>query len=128
MPTQYGAIARALQRLVVELQIDHETFSVSAGPDGLAITGAAPSAHVRLSTASQTIASLIDGTLDLVDAVLAESMALFGSVDQLLSFNDALAAYLHGVVRSAGQDEILRDFKSLAQSRAKKDRAETWQT
>jgi len=122
VPSQYSAIAAALQDYVVELRIDHETFSVGTQTGVLAVGGPAPSAHVRLATASPTISSLIDGTLDLIDAVLGERIGLFGSVSQLLSFNDALAAYLHGAVRSSGQDEILRDFRSLAEARVKGQR------
>lgn len=114
---QYHAIAAALGAYVVQLQIDQEIFSVSANRGEPCIGPAAPSAPVRLVTASPAITALIDGELDLTDAVLAERIQVYGSVSQLSSFNDALSAYLHGVVRSAGQEEILHDFKLLARAR-----------
>src|SRR3954462_3038569 len=62
VPSQYAAIVTALQHDVVQLQVDHETFSIHAQPDGLALAGAESSAAVRLITKSCTITALIDGT------------------------------------------------------------------
>lgn len=121
VPSQYAAIVTALQHDVVQLQVDHETFSIHAQPHGLALAGAEPSAAVRLTTKSCTITALIDGTLDLIDAVLGENIALFGSVNDLLSFNEALSAYLHGAVRSSGQEAILREFRLLAERRKERE-------
>jgi len=75
----------------------------------------------RLSVSDDVANANRDGTLDLIDAVLGENIALFGSVNDLLSFNEALSAYLHGAVRSSGQEAILREFRLLAERRKERE-------
>ncbi len=122
VPEQYRSVCDAMGDLAVQLQIDHERFTLQARAGQVLMGRAFEAAAVRLRVASSTIVSLIDGQLELLVSILDDAIALYGSVAQLTRFDDALMAYLHGAVRSPRQSEILREFRMVSERRSAGER------
>lgn len=70
-----------------------------------------PSHDLSLTTERSAILALIDG-LSLADAVFSGRVRLVGPPDEVIRFDAALTAYLHGVVRSPSQPGLLRRYRA----------------
>jgi hypothetical protein len=118
VPEQHRALCTALAGLEVQLRLDHEDFSVRGAGGNIVLSAEAPVTVVELATTSRTVVSLVDGKLDLLDAVLDEAVTLAGSIDNLLRFDDVLLAYLHGIVRCPASGNLMAEFRTLSEQRS----------
>jgi hypothetical protein len=97
----------ALGPLVVALVVDDEAFSLSGGR-ALAVTdGDTDTAGVRITTSRSTILDVLDGRLDLRDAVDTGAIGVLGSLDDVLRVHDTLHAYVHAAIRAPSQSGLL---------------------
>lgn len=109
-PNAWKRLTHVLDGRALCLEVDAEAIPV-AFAKGAVHWQAAPTYDLYLTTNRAAILALIDG-LSLADAVLTDRLTLTGSPDAVIRFDDALNAYLHGVVRSPSQPGLLRSYRS----------------
>jgi hypothetical protein len=99
LPWAHRAVSDRLGGRAVLLEVDGETVWVGSAPGRLELRLRPEPASVVLTTSRAAIGSLIRGDDTLLDAVLCSKVELAGTVDDLVAFDAALMAYLHGAVR-----------------------------
>jgi len=100
LPRAYRAVADRLGRRSVAIRVDDEFVFVSAAGGRVHVSlvlAREPSVH--LHTSRGEIRALVDGRRSLLDAMLEGRLELRGTVSDLIAFDGALMAYLHGAVR-----------------------------
>lgn len=101
IPPGYRRCADMLGPLVVEVDVEGEVFALRGG-NALTVTdgGARDGASVRITTSRTAILAVLDAESSLADAVLADRVRVWGTVDDVLRAHDALIAYVHAAVRA----------------------------
>jgi hypothetical protein len=111
MPVAHARMVRAIGPRTAELTIDEERVlvrfgNIDAKPD------------VRVVCSAETILALADGDQTLEEAIASDRLTIFGGVDDLIAFHDALQFFLHGAVRSPTFPRRLERFRADAHRRA----------
>lgn len=113
VPESYRRIAQTLDSLPMCVVVDGEVSVVhfAHGRHVLAVGG---SVAGELRTSSPAIVALIDGEIELLDALMSERLYLRGPVDVVVRFERALQAYLAGAVRAPTFPSLLNGYRSVA--------------
>jgi hypothetical protein len=99
LPPAYRAVSAALDGRAVLLDVDRESVWVGSVPPRLELRARALPACICLTTSRAGIRALIRGEETLVDAIIGGRVELAGTIEDLIAFDGALMAYLHGAVR-----------------------------
>lgn len=98
-PFVYARIGEMLRDRAVNVRVDGEALGIRFPKGRFALGPPVEYPFIELDSSRRTILDVVDGRLTLEDAVWEERIRLFGSLDALLLFLDALVAYLQGAVR-----------------------------
>ena len=112
VPDSYRLVLEALGPLVVEVDVDGELFSLRGGR-GLEVSdGPAGVAGARIATSRAAILDLLDARFGLDEAVLAGTVSVYGSLDDVLRAHDTLLAYVHAAVRASSHPDLLAELRT----------------
>lgn len=111
-PSVAATLAKTLGARRVSLVVDGDAVRVAAAHGRLSVLAGAGGAEVRVVTGRHTILALADGRQGLVDAILSDTLALYGAADDLIVFHDALVVYLSGAVRAPSFGGLLRRYRA----------------
>lgn len=114
VPDSYRLLVAALGPMVVELDVDGETFSLSGGPRLRVTEGAAQPAGARIATSRVTILDLLDAKVGLGQAVENGRVRVRGPLDEVQRAHDSLLAYVHAAVRAPSQPTLLSELRAGA--------------
>lgn len=114
VPDSYRLLVAQLGPMVVELDVDGETFSLRGGTRLQVSEGAAQPAGARIATSRATILDLLDARVGLGEAVETGSVRVRGSLDDVQRAHDSLLAYVHAAVRASSQPALLSELRSGA--------------
>jgi len=120
VPLAWARLRAALGGRDVLFVVDAEPVLLRADARGLGLLRGAAVAEtlatrrpdVAVRTTRAAILRMVDGETTLARAVLAGAFDLVGRLDDLLAFDGALRAYLHGAVRSPAQPSLLRAWRA----------------
>jgi hypothetical protein len=107
VPASYRLTLDALGPLVVALDVDGETFSLSGGRTLVVTDGVTDTARVRIVTSRSTILDVLDAKVGLQEAVEAGTIGVHGSLDDVLRVHDTLHTYVHAAVRAPTQAALV---------------------
>jgi hypothetical protein len=107
VPDSYRLILDRLGPLQVALDVDGERFTLTGGRRLEVSDGDAGTAGARITSSRSAILDVLDATIGLVDAVEAGTVAVRGSLDEVLRAHDTLLAYVHAAVRAPSQPGLL---------------------
>ena len=107
VPDSYHLTLAALGPLVVALDVDGERFSLSGGRELSVTDGETGTAHIQITTTRAAILDVLDANTGLQEAVEAGTVAVRGSLDDVLRVHDTLRAYVHAAVRAPAQAGLL---------------------
>ncbi|GAB1815318.1 SCP-2 sterol transfer family protein [Mycobacterium sp. MUNTM1] len=114
VPDSYRWLVAQLGPMVVELDVDGETFSLRGGTRLQVSDGAARPAGARIATSRATIVDLLDARVGLGEAVETGRVRVHGSLDDVQRAHDSLLAYVHAAVRASSQPALLSELRSGA--------------
>jgi hypothetical protein len=109
-PTAYTAIISQLGEMSVRIEVDGERAGVHCVGRRLLIGPAGHLPRATAKTARRALLRLLAGKCTLADAILADEIELCGSVDDLITFYEALLKYFRGAVGSPGFPKLLNAF------------------
>jgi hypothetical protein len=114
LPSGYAAMAEALGRRDVDVDVDGERLAICGNARHLAIADAAinPTAYARAS--NDALRAILNGSHSLESAVLAELIELRGPLDDLVAFYEALKAYFNAAVRCPSFAGLLAEYLAAA--------------
>lgn len=112
VPDSYRLVLHELGPLVVELDVDGETFTLRGGHRLDVADGAAETAGTRITTSRNAILDVLDAKVGLGHAVEAGSVAVRGSLDNVQRAHDTLLAYVHAAVRAPSQPALLAALRA----------------
>ena len=110
-PEVHRALTRSLGRLRARLVSDGAACVVWLEFDAWRMDPGDCDADIEVAFDRQIILDLIDGRLTLEDAILGEQLLIFGSVDKVEAFSDALLIYIEGLIRMPGTPALLRGYR-----------------
>jgi len=110
-PRAYSMLLRAIPGSV-SIQVDQEILLVRVESGRLMLQSGRYWAPVSLQTSREAILSLIDGRLRLLAAVKGGQLSLYGKAPDLIGFDVAFRAYVHGAVRSSAFPELLARYRN----------------
>ncbi|MGW4095898.1 SCP-2 sterol transfer family protein [Mycobacterium sp. NPDC004974] len=113
-PAGYRLLLQQLGPLVVELDVDGETFALSGGHELQVTDGGADAPGVRIRTSRSAILDVLDATVGLGDAVDTDKLCVRGTLDDVLRAHDTLLAYVHAAVRAPAHPALLRALRAGA--------------
>lgn len=114
VPESHRLTLEALGPLVVALDVDGEHFSLTGGRHLVVADGELASARVRITTSRAIIVDILDARVGLQDAVQASTVAVRGSLDDVLRVHDTLRAYVHAAVRAPSQVGLLDALRAAS--------------
>jgi hypothetical protein len=107
VPDSYRLLLEALGPLVVEVDVDGELFALRGGSRLDVSDGPASVAGARVAVSRAAILDLLDARVSLDEAVEAGTVAVQGSLDDILRAHDTMLAYVHAAVRAPSQSALL---------------------
>src|SRR5690348_10473451 len=110
----YGRMERELRGRSLLLCVDGASRILKAGESGLVLGRAPSDAAVVLRTTRDVLVDLLEGRRTLVDSAMDEAFEVRGAPDDVLASFDALAAFLHGAVRSPSMPRLLESYTAGA--------------
>jgi len=113
VPDSYVLVLQALGPLVVQINVDSEVFSLRGGRRLEVADGAAGMAGAEITTSRAAILDLLDAKVGLDEAVQSGSVAVRGSIDDILRTHDTLHAYVHAAVRAPSQPALLAALRAV---------------
>lgn len=114
VPDSYRLLVKELGPMVVELDVDGETFSLRGGVRLRVSDGASQPAGARIATSRGTILDLLDARVGLGEAVETGRVRVQGPLDDVQRAHDSLLAYVHAAVRASSQPVLLSELRSGA--------------
>lgn len=114
VPDSYRLLVAALGPMVVELDVDGETFSLRGGARLRVSDGAGQPAGARIATSRGAILDLLDARLGLGEAVEIGTVRVRGPLDDVQRAHLALLAYVHAAVRASSQPALLTELRAGA--------------
>jgi hypothetical protein len=114
--TAYQLLCTQLASRSVLLVIDSETVALAFDHSGAYLVSELHSPMVQLHASRRTLLDVIDARLTLYEAVLADSIMLEGSIDDLAVFHDGLVTYIQGAIRCPSFPALLDQFRYASTS------------
>jgi len=112
VPESYGVVLQEIGPLVVELDVDGELFSLRGGHQLEVTDGPAETPGAHVTTSRGAILDVLDARVGLKDAVEAGTVAVQGSLDDIIRAHETLLAYVHAAVRAPSQPGLLAALRS----------------
>jgi hypothetical protein len=104
-------MAETLGSVVIRAEVDGESFEIVARRDEVgARAPRTPAPDVLARTSRATIRAVLGGAKSLDEAILDDSVELFGAPDQLVQLEDLLALFVNAAVRSPSMTELWERF------------------
>lgn len=110
-PQAYFLMCRALAGRTVLLSIDGEEIPLAFEPRTARVAPKLPQADVRVRTTREAILDVLDDRLSLEGAVESGRLELWGAIEDLERFHDALLVYVGGAVRCPSFPALLDRFR-----------------
>lgn len=114
VPAGYRLLLDRIGPLVVELDVDGETFTMRGGLRMEVSDGPAPEPGVRVGTSRTAILDLLDARTGLDEAVESGAVLVRGALEDILRAHDTLLAYVHAAVRAPSQPTLLNSLRTGA--------------
>ena len=111
------------------IRLDDEAVDVELGPDGvLRVSEPAGDVDGEGATDRATVLDLLDGNLEVTDALLDGRLRVYGGVDELARMFTALEILLDVSARAPALQRLAREFRdeSAAAPPIARSRAEPW--
>ena len=108
VPPAAERLAERLAALPVRFEVGAEVFGLEVVQARVRVAAPPPTPAVWVKTDRATVAALLDGGLDLLEAVRSDKLYLLGTLQDLRRLLRALDGYLHGAVRGFGFEDLLR--------------------
>ena len=114
------------------IRLDDEAVDVEFGPDGSLLVGEqAGDVDGEGATDRGTVLDLLDGNVEVTDAILDGRLRVSGAVDELARMFAALEILLDGSARAPALQRLAREFRDDTDrahpgSRVARSRAEPW--
>lgn len=114
-PDGHRRLCAALGRRRVGLLLDGEPFVLAALGARLRLERAATEGLTpAVSLASGTVVELLDGELELLDALLADRVVVRGAIAELAELWESTRLYLHGLIRCPSIPPLLDALRAAA--------------
>jgi hypothetical protein len=110
-PEAYFLLCRRLAGMAATLLIDDERIVLVFDRRAVRVSERQPGADVRVQTSRRTILDILDARQTLQAAVDEGSLQLWGTIEKLEAFHEALLVYVRGAVRSPSFEPLLARFK-----------------
>jgi hypothetical protein len=110
-PEAYFLVCRRLAGMTATLLIDDERVALVFERRAVHVNGRYPRANVRARTSRRAIQDILDARLTLQAAVDNGLLQLWGSIEDLEDFHEALLIYVRGGVRSPSFGPLLGRFR-----------------
>lgn len=110
-PQAYFLMCRTLAGRTVLLSIDGEEIPLAFEPRTARLAPRLPRADVRVRTSRKAILDVLDDRQTLEGAVESGDLELWGAIEDLERFHDALLVYVGGAVRCPGFPALLDRFR-----------------
>lgn len=107
VPDSYRLMLDTLGELKVRLDVDGEYVHVVGGHRFNVYDGPGDDAGADITTTRAAVLEVLDAKVGLREAVEAGTVAVRGSLDNVLRAHDTIIAYVHGAVRAPSQPELL---------------------
>ncbi|MCW2901061.1 MAG: sterol transfer family protein [Streptosporangiaceae bacterium] len=108
VPESYQRLVADLDRLVVEVAVDAEVFSLRAGRGRVEVVdGHAATAGASIATTRNTVLAVLDAEVALAEAVESGRLEVRGSLDDILRAYDTLTAYVHAAIRASSAPGLI---------------------
>ncbi|HTF47520.1 MAG TPA: SCP2 sterol-binding domain-containing protein [Pseudonocardia sp.] len=102
VPESYRHLVAELDRLVVEVVVDGEVFTLRTGRGRVEVVdGRAAAAGASIATTRATVLDVLDAEVALAEAVESGRLDVRGSLDDVLRAHDTLTAYVHAAIRAS---------------------------
>jgi hypothetical protein len=131
-PVALGRMRRTVGHRRARIRLDDEAVDVWFDPDG-ALRVAEPAGEVEGEGATDrgTVLDLLDGYLEVTDAILDGRLRVFGAVDEIARMFAAIEILLDGSARAPALQRLARDFlddpaREPAGPPARRSRAGPW--
>jgi hypothetical protein len=108
-PRLHAALCTLLDGKELDFSIDGVRVVLRFTP-AIEMSDSAFAPHIRLASDRAAILDVLEGS-SLEEAVVAERVALRGTLDDLVLFHDALLVYLHGAVRCPSFPRLLDEYR-----------------
>ena len=106
------ALQERLGSLSARLTTEGSSFVIVREGADWRVSADARRADIEVAFDDQIIMDLAAGALTLNDAIAGERLCLFGPVDAIANFHDALLIYLEGLIRARGTPELLERYRA----------------
>ena len=103
------ALRQAIGARVVSLTIGEESFRLAFGS-----VSSREAPHLDIRTRAGALRDVLVGARDLHDAVLDDSIAIFGAADDLVAGAEAALCFMKGVARCVSVDVLLQRLERLS--------------
>lgn len=110
-PEADRALRAALRGLRARLSDGARSFVLQADGEGWRFCDGAGTADIAVAFDEAVILDLIEGALTLNEAILGERITVFGPIDNICQFYDALFIFLEGLLRASGAPMLLERFR-----------------
>jgi hypothetical protein len=110
-PEADRALRAALRGLTARLSDGARSFVLQAGGEGWCFCDGERTADIVVAFDEAVILDLIEGVLTLHEAILGERIIVFGPIDNICKFYDALFVFLEGLLRASGASALLERFR-----------------
>lgn len=110
-PEADRALRAALRGLRARLSDGALSFVLQADGEGWRFCDGAGTADIAVAFDEAVILDLIEGALTLNEAILGERIIVFGPIDNICKFYDALFVFLEGLLRASGAPALLERFR-----------------
>jgi hypothetical protein len=107
VPAAYRAMCRAFASSELLLHIDGAGIALAFSEEGHQFPASSRHACIEIRTSEATLLAILDGELQLLNALLSEDLLVLASVEDLLRCEEGFLNYLRGAVRSPSFPRIL---------------------
>jgi hypothetical protein len=111
VPHAYQLMAQALGARRLELAIDDELFMLDLGPTALR------GAVVSITTDVETLNGLIQGQLDVLDAIVVGRLDVMAGPDDVAAAAAAMTYFVQGAMRCISMQPLLDRLEALRKER-----------
>ncbi|MGA7051143.1 MAG: SCP-2 sterol transfer family protein [Mycobacterium sp.] len=112
VPASYRLILEKLGPMLVQVDVDGESFSLSGGQRLEISDGTVTGPGASISTSRAAILDVLDARVGLEEAVQAGTVCVQGSLDEILQAHDTLRAYVHAAIRASSQPGLLSALRA----------------
>jgi hypothetical protein len=112
VPASYRLILDKLGPMLVQVDVDGESFSLSGGQRLKVADETLTGPSARINTSRAAILDVLDARVGLEEAVQAGTVRVQGSLDDILRAHDTLRAYVHAAIRARSQPGLLSALRA----------------